>query len=75
MTPVQFEAMQQLLRMRGSPALVEAIRLVLVDGLPQYQACAATGVTSPNLCRALNNARRVMVLSATLITGAQYVQS
>lgn len=75
MSPIQFNALHQMMRLRSRPALAKAIRLVLVDGLPQYEACAKTGVKRTTLCCALKSAMRVMRLSATLITGEQYVQS
>ena len=55
MTPTQFDATARLLRLRTGPAR-ECARLVLVDGLRQVDAMAATGLSPQG---ASNAVRRV----------------
>jgi NaMN:DMB phosphoribosyltransferase len=56
-TPDQFAALARLMRLRRSAA-AEGLRLVLVDGLTQNAAAAASGAPQPNIARLVVSARR-----------------
>lgn len=65
MSPEQFEALAQLMRLRQSPSR-EALRLVLVDGANQSEAAAKTGIPRSNVTRQAGSARRVIDLACKL---------
>lgn len=56
MTPDQFAALAQLLRLRGGPPR-EAARLVLVDGLTAHQAADVTGLSLRQVYAAVQRCR------------------
>lgn len=62
MTPEQFAALAQLLRLRGGPAQ-EAARLVLVDGLRPSEAAERTGSALQNVSSAVSRMRRGLELA------------
>ncbi len=62
MTPEQFDAIAQLMRLRASPSR-EALRLVLVEGLSQSEAAARAGIPRPNVTRQLSSSKRVLELA------------
>lgn len=63
MTADQFAALAELLRLRDGPAR-EAARLVLVDGVKQIDAAAATGISRASTGNAVSRVRRGMELAA-----------
>lgn len=64
MTPEQFEALAQLMRLRQS-ASREALRLVLVDGLTHAAAAEQTGRIRTDVTQAVTSARRAIELART----------
>jgi len=62
MTTAQFQALAELLRLRGGPA-TDAARLVLVDGLTVTEAAQRAGVSSSGVSNALARCRRGMELA------------
>lgn len=65
MTPEQFDALAQLMRLRKSPSR-EALRLVLVDGMSQSEAAAQAGILRTNVTRQVTSARRMLELARVL---------
>lgn len=65
MTPEQFNALAQLMRLRKSPSC-EALRLVLVEGLSQSEAAASNGIPRTNVTRQVTSARRTLELARVL---------
>lgn len=62
MTPDQFAALADLLRLRGSPSQ-EAARLVLVEGLTPAEASRRAGTTPQATSNALASCRRGIELA------------
>lgn len=62
MTRQQFEALAQLIRMRGASR--DAARLVLVDGAGLQAAATATGITAGGASNAVQRVRRAIELAA-----------
>ncbi len=62
MTPEQFTALAQLLRLRDGPSCMAA-RLVLVDGMAQAIAAELVGITQPSVSAAVASVRRGMALA------------
>ncbi|MFD2404946.1 TrfB-related DNA-binding protein [Azorhizophilus paspali] len=62
MSDEQFEALAELLRMRGS-ASQEAARLVLVEALSAADAARATGVSPQAVSNAVTTCRRGLSLA------------
>lgn len=69
MTDVQFEALAQLLRLRGGQAQ-EAARLVLVDGLSPVAAAAKLGMSYNAAYQAVSRAQRGLDLARRVAGGA-----
>jgi predicted DNA-binding protein (UPF0251 family) len=69
MTPDQFTALAQLMRLRESPSR-EALRLVLVDGMSQYGAAQQAGIPSSNVTRQVASARRAIELARVVTQAA-----
>lgn len=67
MTAEQFEALAELLRLRGGPSQ-QAARLVLVDGLRPTDAARQTGISPQTVSNALASCRRGAEL-AQVVTG------
>jgi predicted DNA-binding protein (UPF0251 family) len=65
MTPDQFGALAQLMRLRKSPSC-EALRLVLVEGLSQSEAAASNGIPRTNVTRQVTSAHRTLELARVL---------
>ena len=61
MTPDQFAALSELLRLRGGPA-TEGVRLVLVDGLSITQAAERAGCSRQSVGNALKRCQDGMAL-------------
>lgn len=68
MTSEQFEALAELLRLRGGPA-TEAARLVLVDGLTVTGAADRTGLSQPGVSNSLARCRRGLELAHRVVAG------
>ena len=68
MTPEQFDALAELLRLRGG-ASQDAARLVLVEGLAPAEAARATGISAQAVGNALASCRRGQEL-AKLVAGS-----
>lgn len=66
MSPEQFDALAQLMRLRQSPSR-EALRLVLCEGKSPKEAEAETGAPWQNTYRQQSSAKRVLEL-AMLVT-------
>jgi hypothetical protein len=62
MTPKQFAALAQLLRMQDGPSLTAA-RLVLVDGVPSGEAAAVAGISPAGASNALRRMRAGLALA------------
>lgn len=62
MTPTQFDALAQLLRLRAGPQQAAA-RLVLVDGLAPADAARQTGVSPSALGNTLRACKRGLTLA------------
>ena len=62
MTPIQFDALAQLLRLRAGHQQ-SAARLVLVDGLAPADAARQTGVSLPALGNTLRACKRGLTLA------------
>lgn len=62
MTPEQFEALAELLRMRGG-ASQEAARLVLVDGVAPAEAARRVGIQPQAVNNVLNSCQRGIALA------------
>lgn len=62
MTPDQFDALAELLRLRGG-ASQEAARLVLVNGLSPTEAARKAGITPQAMSNALASCRRGLDLA------------
>lgn len=62
MTPEQFNAMAQLLRLRDSPSR-EAASLVLVQGIKAADAATATGLSPAGVWNVVNRVRAGMALA------------
>lgn len=62
MTPDQFDALAQLLRLRADSTRRELARLVLVDGLSNAEAAARLGARPQDVYQALRSARAGMAL-------------
>ena len=62
MTPAQFDALAQLLRLRGGPPQ-DAARLVLVEGLTAQQAAERTGLNRRQSYAALQRCREGLELA------------
>lgn len=69
MTPDQFDALAQLMRLRKSPSC-EALRLVLVDGVSQSEAAHQVGIPRTNVTRQVTSARRMLELARVLTSTA-----
>lgn len=67
MTPKQFDALAQLMRLRPS-ASREALRLVLVAGWTQQGAATSVGIPPSNVARQVASARRV-IQAARVVAG------
>lgn len=65
MTPAQFDALAQLMRLRTSPSR-EALRMVLVDGITQSAAAHDAGIPASNVSRQVASARKVIALAERL---------
>ena len=65
MTPEQFEALAQLLRMREGSQSRELARLVLVEGISQAEATAQLGATRSAASNAVRAARAGLALART----------
>lgn len=65
MTPEQFDALAQLMRLRESPSC-EALRLVLVESLSQSEAAGSVGIPRTNVTRQVTSARRTLELARVL---------
>lgn len=63
MTPAQFAALAELLRLRGGPS-EDAARLVLVEGLTPAAAARQAGASPQAVSNALARCRRGMELVA-----------
>ena len=61
MTPEQFDALAELLRMRGG-ASQEAARLVLVDGVAPAEAARRVGIQPQAVNNVLNSCQRGIAL-------------
>jgi predicted DNA-binding protein (UPF0251 family) len=68
MTPEQFAALAQLMRLRQSPSR-DALRLVLIDGMTHTAAAEQAGIPRQNVSRQVASAKRIInaarILSAT----------
>ncbi|MDE1999123.1 MAG: hypothetical protein KGI52_09380 [Burkholderiales bacterium] len=62
MTPAQFTALAQLLRLRSGLAQ-DAARMVLVDGVSQADAARATGLTPQAVHNAVSRCRAGLALA------------
>lgn len=62
MTPQQYDALAELLRLQDSPSR-EAVRLVLVDGLKPAEAARQAGVSPQAVSNALRRCRNGMALA------------
>ncbi len=62
MTPTQFDALAELLRLRGGPA-TDAARLMLVYGLTAIQAAERAGVSRTAASNAAARCRRGLELA------------
>lgn len=67
MTNVQFQALAQLLRLRGSKA-TDAARMVLVDGVSQADAARSTGLTPQAVHNAVKRAQTGLELAQTAVS-------
>lgn len=67
MTPAQFAALAQLLRLRTGPAR-ECARLVLVDGHTITQAAQAVGIQYRTAAAAVQRARQGLLLAIKAAT-------
>lgn len=67
MNPTQFDALADLLRLRGGPA-TDAARLVMVDGLTAIQAAERAGVSRTAASNAAARCRKGLEL-ARLVAG------
>lgn len=65
MTPEQFDALAQMMRLRASPSR-EALRMVLCDGITQSAAAEQAGIPRPNVTRQVSSARRMIALARVL---------
>lgn len=63
MTPEQFDALAQLLRLQPTSPSREAARLVLVEGVTGVEAARRLGLTQPAVSRAVSSCRRGMELA------------
>lgn len=70
MTPDQFDALAELLRLRAGPAQVAA-RLVLVDGLRPAAAARAAGCSPQSAANTLAACRRGMALAQAALERAR----
>lgn len=66
MTSAQFSALRQLMGWHQGSAVVDACRLVLVDGLTHAAAAEATGVARPNVTASLRKVRQVQEAAQVL---------
>ena len=67
MTPIRFDALAKLLRLRSSPTL-DAVRLHLVDGLGQTEAARKTGTDVRLVFKAVARAKAGLAL-AQIVAG------
>lgn len=72
MTNDQFAALAELIRLRQGPAQ-ECIRLVLVDGLTQTEACALAGLSRQAGHQAVKRALRGLELARRCAEAARVV--
>lgn len=68
MTPEQFSALAQLMRLRQSHSR-DALRLVLIDGMTHAAAAELTGIPRQNISRQVASAKRA--IEAAHILSAQ----
>jgi predicted DNA-binding protein (UPF0251 family) len=59
MTPEQFQALAELMRLRPSDSR-EALRLVLIEGLTHAAAAERCNIQRPGVTRLVSSARKVM---------------
>ena len=69
MTPAQFDALAQLLRLHSGSATADALRLVLVEGLTHDAAAAQAGAQRQSVTRAVGQARKA-IAAAQVLAGA-----
>jgi len=67
MTPIQFDALAKLLRLRSSPTL-DAVRLHMVDGLGQTDAARQAGADVRLVFKAVARAKAGLAL-AQIVAG------
>lgn len=73
MTPAQFAALAQLMRLRADSAASEGLRLVLVEGLSHVDAAARSGATRQSITRLVGSARQA-VADAQVLAGVAMPQ-
>lgn len=59
MTPEQFDALAQLMRLRQSPSR-DALHLVLIDGMTHTAAAEQAGIPRQNVSRQVASAKRTI---------------
>lgn len=69
MTPEQFEALAELMRLQQS-ASREALRLVLIDGLTHAAAAEQAGAIRTDVTRRVSSAKRTLELARVLTSTA-----
>lgn len=67
MTPTQFNALAQLLRMQPASATREAARLVLVEGVTGAEAARRLGITPGAVSQALAGCRKGLELARVAV--------
>lgn len=70
MTQDQFDALAELLRLRGGAAK-EAARMVLIDGLSPADAARATGISPQSVTNAVTRCRKGLALSK-IVAGVEH---
>lgn len=65
MTPQQFKALTKLTGLR-SYKTTEALRMILIDGLPVGEAADKAGISQSSTSHALARARKTMELAKTV---------
>ena len=70
MTPEQFDAMAQLMRLSPDTPRGRALRAVLCDGTPVATAARAEGIAHQPVYRVVENAKKTLALAESCVRGS-----
>lgn len=70
MTPEQFDALAQLMRLSPDTPRGRALRSVLCDGVPVATAARAEGIAHPAVSRAVARAQKTLSLATECVRGS-----